>query len=378
MKQWETWYGTKENDSTPMMSQYNNKLYMLYYSTGTHLDIIDVRTGVILASKTYIRGIKAIDMVVNHLGVYMLANIDDGFKDNDSSDSYSTQNSNTNFAIILADHDGNIIEIESYDTTDAANDLGAEYPKKLVIGIQNKQQPLYAFISSRDNNEGQRGGIYITQPADQQALFKTGDTLASCNSVTPNCELCHSQGWFKWTDGYKIQEGECKLTWDDYFYHQHDDSDDSLDIDICVPCHQTCKTCSGPSEYECLTWDADKVPDVSKGTWTWNSNNYLGLDGVWVPNCGEELTSIYRNEWRRACPENSDDYLQRSSTTQPLPKSSRTNCLSLTKHLKLIEDVTSITPLLYYNDQNSYTLTFWLRVSSTSHDSFPIFSYGKI
>jgi len=123
-----------------------------------------------------------------------MANIKDGFKDNDSSDSYSTQNSNTNFAIIFADHDGNIIEIESYDTTDSVNDLGAEYPKKLVIGIQNKQQPLYAFISSRDNDEGQRGGIFITQPTDQTALFKTGDTLASCGSVTPNCELCHSQG----------------------------------------------------------------------------------------------------------------------------------------------------------------------------------------
>ena len=153
-----------------------------------------MRTGFKLSSKTYTGGTEAIDMVVNHLGVFMLANIDDGFKDNDSSDSYSTQNSKSNFAIIFTDHDGNIIEIESYDTTDASNDLGAEYPKRLVVGIQNKQQPLYAFISSRGNDQNQRGGIYISQPVDQEVLFKTGDTLASCSSITPNCELCHSQG----------------------------------------------------------------------------------------------------------------------------------------------------------------------------------------
>ena len=153
-----------------------------------------MRTGFQLSSKTYTGGTEPIDMVVNHLGIFILANIDDGFKDNDSSDSYSTQNSKSNFAIILADHVGNIIEIESYDTTDAANDLGAEHPKRLVIEIQNKQQPLYAFISSRDNDQNQRGGIYITQPTDQEALFRVGDTLASCSSVTPNCELCHSQG----------------------------------------------------------------------------------------------------------------------------------------------------------------------------------------
>jgi len=162
---------------------------LFYQSTTLHLDVIDLRTGSTLTSKTYSGAKNAIDIVVNHFGVFMLANIDDGFSDVDSSDSYSTQNGNNNFAIIFTDHDGSIIEIESYDTTDVANDLGAEYPKKLVIGIQNKQKPLFGFISNRDNDENQRGGIYITQPTDQDALFTIGNTLASCSSVTPNCEL---------------------------------------------------------------------------------------------------------------------------------------------------------------------------------------------
>ena len=382
IKQWKGWYGTKETNSDPSMSVYKDKIYLLYSSTNINMDIIDLRTGVTLSSKTYTGATQAIDIVANHLGVYMLANIDDGFKDNDSSDSYSTQNSNTNFAIILADHDGNIIEIESYDTTDAVNDLGAEYPKKLVVGIQNKQQPLYAFISSRGNDQNQRGGIYITQPTDQQALFKTGDTLVSCSSVTANCELCHSEGWFRWTDGYKIQDGECKLTCSDYFYHQYDDIDDSLDIDICVPCHQTCKTCSGPSEYECLTWDADKVPDLSKGTWTWNPSNlekYLGLGGIWVSNWGHELTGIKQNKCVRGCSEDSDDYSQKANLLKALPKSTKTNCESLTKHFSFTENVTIYTPLSPENlMQESFTTTFWIKVKSTSYPSFIILSYGKL
>ena len=346
------------------------------------MNIIDLETGLLLDSKSYSGGTNTIDIVVNHLGVFILANIDDGFKDNDSSDSYSTQNNNSNFAIILTDYDGNIIEIESYDTTDPSNDLGAQYPKKLVVGIQNKQQPLYAFVSSRDNDQNQRGGIYITQPVDQTALFKTGDTLTSCSSITPNCEMCHSQGWFRWTDGYKIQEGECKLTWDDNFYHQHDDSDPALDIDICVPCYQTCKTCSGPSENEWLSWDSDKVFDSFKGTWTCDpstSDKYLGLNGEWVSSWGDELTGIKQNKCIRGCPEDTDDYSQKSSTTEALPKSIPINCGSLTKHFSFIEDVTSFTPVYLSNwMEKSYTTTFWIRVSSTSYETFKLLSYGKL
>jgi len=377
--EWENWY--ESDNSHPSISFYKDKIYLLYSSNKINLDIIDLRTGVTLTSKTYNGGTQAIDIVVNHLGVFMIANIDDGFKDNDSSDSYSTQNSNTNFAIILADYDGNIIEIESYDTTDAANNLGAEYPKRLVIGIQNKQQPLYAFISTRNNNQNQRGGIYITQPVDQEALFKTGDTISSCSSVTPNCELCHSQGWFRWTDGYKIQEGECKHTCDDYFFHQHDDNDPLLDINICVPCHQTCKTCSGPSEYECLTWDADKVPDATKGTWTWNSLNpekYLGSEGLWVPNCGEELTGIKQNKCVRGCSEDSDDYSQKADLSQVLPKSTKINWESLTQHLSFSQDFSLTMRLNQFETDKGVTTTAWIKVFPTFNSTFSLFSYGKL
>ena len=381
LSEWKDCYRTKDDDSNPSVSLFNDKIYLFYQSTDLHLDVIDLRTGSTLTSKTYSGTTSAIDIVVNHLGVFMLANIDDGFNDVDSPDSYSTQNGNNNFAIIFTDHDGNIIEIESYDTTDPSNDLGAEYPKKLVVGIQNKHQPLFGFISTRNNDENQRGGIYITQPTDQNALFTTGNTLASCGSVTPNCELCPSRGWFKWEDGYKIQNGECKLTCDDYHYHKHDDTDDTLDIDICDPCHQTCKTCSGPSEYECLSWDIDKEFDSVKGTWTWDplsSDKYLGLNGEWKPSCGDELTGIYKNRWVRGCPEDSDDYSQKSNLIEALHKSSPINWESLTKHLIIIENTSA--PLPFYVDHNmgiSYTATFWIRVNSTSYSNFTILSLGK-
>ena len=348
------------------------------------MDLIDFRTGKHLSSKIYSgdENTQAIDMVVNYLGIFMLANIGDGFKDISSADSYTTQNGETNFAIIQMDHDGNIIEIESYDPTDAVNNLGAEFPQKLFVGIKNKQQPIFAFISTKNDASANQGrGLYITQLADQDSLFAFGNSVSTCSSITSNCELCHSRGCFKWVDGYKIHNGECKLIWDDYFYHQHDDSDDSKDIDICLPCHQTCKTCSDSTEFGCISWDIDKVLDSTFGTCTCDpgsTNIYLGLDGTWVPNWDEEFTGIKDNKWVRTCPEDSDNYSQKTDLTQALPKSTPTNWESLTHHFYITENVTVNTPLNTKTLRYSYSATFWMRVSSTSYDTFTILSYGKI
>ena len=107
----EGWYGTLHNDILASISEYLNKLYLLYqpYTVDTetpldiYLQIIDMRTGAELSTKTYTGSSvsKPINIVANHLGVFMLADIEDGFKDNDSVDTYATQNSNTNFAIDL-------------------------------------------------------------------------------------------------------------------------------------------------------------------------------------------------------------------------------------------------------------------------------------
>ena len=117
----------------------------------------------------------------------MLANIEDGFKDNDSADSYSTLNGNTNFAIVFMDYDGNIIEIESYDQSDPLSNLGAEYPKRIIIGVQNKHQPIFTFLSTKDKNGINMGnGIYFTQVENQEALFTVGNTLVGCSGITAN------------------------------------------------------------------------------------------------------------------------------------------------------------------------------------------------
>ena len=135
-----------------------------------------------MTSKVYSGGTntQAIDMVVNYLGIFILANISDGFKDISSVDFYTTQNGETNFAIIQMDHDGNIIEIESYDPDDSINDLGAEFPQKLFLGIKNKQQPIFTFMSTRnDISVNQDRGIYISQLAEQDSLFSFGNSIST-------------------------------------------------------------------------------------------------------------------------------------------------------------------------------------------------------
>lgn len=122
---------------------------------------------------------KAYDIFVNHIGMFIMANIPDGLKDNDDTNTYSTQNSKENFALMFLDHSGTIQEIESYDTADAANNLGAPYPQKLVVTRKNKQSLRFSFISTRDNGaDNQGGGVYITQFANPQAVFVTGNSLA--------------------------------------------------------------------------------------------------------------------------------------------------------------------------------------------------------
>ena len=85
------------------------------------------------------------------------------------------------------------------------------------------------------------------------------------------------------------------------------------------------------------------------------------------------MTGIKQNKCVRGCPEDSDDYSQKADITKSLPKSSPINCESLTKHLSFIEDVTISTPMIIdFDKRNSYTVTFWIRVLSTSNQTFTI------
>ena len=349
------------------------------------MDIIDQRTGVWISSKEYINISLATpnDIVVNHLGIFILANIQDGFQDSSSQDSYLTQNSAENFAIIFADYEGNIVEIESYDPTEVTNALGAPYPKKLVIGRRNKQAPIFSFISSRNNaGRNQGGGIYISQIADQQAFFIVGSTNTAWASIDPSWTLCHLNGCFECLDGFKIQEGVWKLTWEGGFYHEYDDSDNSKDIDICLPCHESCLTCSNASERSCTSCESDKIFNAVKGTCTWDSsggNQYLSLNGQWVSSCGDELTGIKQGKWYRGCPEDSDDFKSKINLSTVRTKSSQINCQDLTRHLYVIEGVTEKTQLSFgFNQQSeSHSLMLWLRPFSTSFQRFPIMFQGK-
>ncbi|CAI2386633.1 unnamed protein product [Moneuplotes crassus] len=393
LSDWRTCYGTDQNNTLASTDVYQNTLFILYQETGGILggnqniviQMVDFRTGLELSKKRYHGSDQSrpIFMTANHLGVFILANIENGFKDLSSSNSFTTQNSVTNFGIIYADHDGNILEIESYDASDPVNDLGENYPKRLVIGIQNKHQPIFTFMSSRDEqNDYQGGGVFITQPVNNSALFTIGDSVASCSGVKLNCELCSSNSCFKCSPGYKIQNGECKLTCDNNFFQVKDDINDELDIDICLPCHKSCLTCFDQTETGCLSCDADKVIDVTKNTCQCSQSSgpkFLGADGTCASVCGELLTARYDKKCVKTCPENSDDYLQKVDTVNARTKSSQINCQSLTKHFKVQEGVTDI-PYFGENlwQKKDFTMTLWVKVSSTTNNEFTIASSGTM
>jgi hypothetical protein len=188
---WEIYIGRDSTSEFRGMSVFSNKIYILYDSATTEfgatsvdfiLSVIDQSTGLEVETKIFgsTSDDQGIDIVANHFGIFILADIGDGFKDSALANSYSTQNSNLNFAMLLLNHDTEIQEIESYDTSDVANNLGAPYPKKLIFGRRNKHDPLFAFISTRDNEDSnQGGGVYLTQPADQGALFVTGNSVGT-------------------------------------------------------------------------------------------------------------------------------------------------------------------------------------------------------
>ena len=109
-------------------------------STDIGLTIIDLRTGSELGSKLFgsSSNEEAYNIVVNYVGMFITCNIGNGFMEQGSSNSYTTQNLALNFAILFLDCSGSIIEIESYDSS--ANSLGADYPKALIVGRLNKQE----------------------------------------------------------------------------------------------------------------------------------------------------------------------------------------------------------------------------------------------
>ena len=119
------------------------------------LTIIHPRTGAEILTKHYgsLSEDKAIDLAVNHFGIYIMAEIGSGFHDINSDVLYSTQNNNLNFAIIFTDHNGEIYEIESYDQFDSKNYINGSYPKKLLAKIKNDQEPNLIFISADNGLE---------------------------------------------------------------------------------------------------------------------------------------------------------------------------------------------------------------------------------
>jgi hypothetical protein len=265
-----------------------------------------------------------------------------------------------------------------------ANDLNGDYPKELIIARKDKQKPLYAFLSYRYSDDIKlKGGFYLTYPADQQALFVTGNSLATCSGVSSNCELCSNSICLKWEDGYKIQNGICKSTWDDYFYHQYDDlSDDTKDIDICLPCHETCKTWSDGTARGCLTWAADKVYDSTYKTCAWDTstaNKYLGLNGACVSAWDFGLAAIKANECYRTWPSDSDNY---SSTKGAVAseKSTSFSWYNLDRHLYFEEGVTevlkSVNVRARYLDQ--FTFTFWIYINQSSYSTIPILGNTEV
>ena len=313
--------------------------------------------------------------------MFLACNIGNEFKLEGSSDSYLTQNGVINFAVLFTDWSGNIQEIESYDAS--IINLGAEYPKALIVGRLNKQEPIFVFMSSRnDGTNNQGGGLYFTQPQNQQALFVTGNSLASCSGSSPNCQLCYNSIWFLWVDGYKIKDGAWVINCPDYYYVLHDDADNSKDIDICTPWYNSCKTWSGIASTDWKSWDSDKVYDGTIHTCTWDPSSltkYLGLGTSWVSSCDYGLTSTKYNQWMRSCTEDSEDLSSFLAPAVARTKSTPTNWYDLSRHFYFTQEVTNGFSVLKFDVQNQsiFTITLWAYITSTSNNSITLVNNGK-
>ena len=96
--------------------------------------------------------------------MFLISEISSGFQQQGSDIVYTTQNNRKNFAIISADYQGEIIEIESYDLIDTQNSIGGPLPKKLFVTVKGLQEPNFIFVSTRDSeNIKQGGGFYISK-----------------------------------------------------------------------------------------------------------------------------------------------------------------------------------------------------------------------
>lgn len=91
-----------------------------------------------------------------------------------------------------------------------------------------------------------------------------------------------------------MYNGACQSSCPDgYFADGHtltESSPGSLLSYICLPCHYSCKTCSGPAAYECLTCHGDSVlgssidnqtPNVLRYCYTANFLDYISNTDMW-------------------------------------------------------------------------------------------------
>ena len=224
--------------------------------------------------------------------------------------------------------------------------------------------------------------FYITKLINQEPLFIFGNSTNEWSIISQNWERWSYHVWFKWKDGYLIQNGKCVPSWTDGFY-QHSDIHNLKLFLLCLPCHENCKSCNGANFNNCLSCYEDKQFNQIAHTWNWGLNDihkYLGSNGTWVSKWEGSFSSIYKNSWMKNCPKSSTDFMSTINISKPREKQEDFNCFNLTRHLFFKENITYGYPLerVKRMDSQLFTFTFWIYFNSSSSIEIELFSFGKI
>jgi len=176
------------------------------------------------------------------LGIYILAEINDNFRPHrDTSYEWSTKSNVVNLVLMWVDFDSEIVNMEGY----ALSTLEEPHSRKFVLNPYDEIRNQFTFYTHRSQDFN--GGNFITHFKKPEDVFQK----AECSDT--NCAWCdtkHDEFCFKCDAGYFLNQHTCVATaCPEGTYEVF--AEDGTSRKFCLPCHYTCKSCSGPKEYEC-------------------------------------------------------------------------------------------------------------------------------
>lgn len=381
---WVTLVGDIENiNYFSGLSMYNNHIYLVitshttvYSNDETQTDIIysKIRSDNGYVVNTQILGSpsddKALDITATTAGIYILSIIGDQFLPHyDPAKIWQTYGGagKTNLAVLLIrDSDSTLIDIEGYDMTTVEDPSPIAFSVSLSTGGRE-------FIFYSPSPQDPINGLWMTKFTDSSKVF-IDDTPGvwtdttnwdRCNANDPSmCMTCNASKM--------LYGNKCAASCPDSSF-QASDSSGSL-IEVCKPCHFSCKTCLGPRLDQWVTccsggsWGTDYDRDPNNGKCNWQSGK-VESNGKCLDKCDTGLRGWYQDYCLTDWPSDSYRYFdwgqagssQEYSFVDPL---SATMWFDLNHHLLFTKDGKGIVvdgPTDLIAIPTEYTLSFWIK-----------------